>query len=137
MTSVPGGRTSSCLRFFFQAEDGIRDDLVTGVQTCALPIWRRGQPVLRQCARRRYDCRDPRAGRVQSGPRTGVVAEQAMSARLRVVIADDERPARSFLAALLRTFEDVVIVAEAESGTEAVEIIEREKPDMAFLDLQM
>src|SRR5258708_13713893 len=26
--------------FFFQAEDGIRDDLVTGVQTCALPIYR-------------------------------------------------------------------------------------------------
>src|SRR5258708_14247886 len=26
--------------FFFQAEDGIRDDLVTGVQTCALPILR-------------------------------------------------------------------------------------------------
>ena len=25
--------------FFFQAEDGIRDRLVTGVQTCALPIW--------------------------------------------------------------------------------------------------
>src|SRR5258708_36178698 len=27
------------LFFFFQAEDGIRDDLVTGVQTCALPIY--------------------------------------------------------------------------------------------------
>src|SRR5690606_40309309 len=27
--------------FFFQAEDGIRDFHVTGVQTCALPIWRR------------------------------------------------------------------------------------------------
>src|SRR5207244_6420576 len=27
-----------CVCFFFQAEDGIRDDLVTGVQTCALPI---------------------------------------------------------------------------------------------------
>src|SRR6266568_6891574 len=27
--------------FFFQAEDGIRDGTVTGVQTCALPIWRR------------------------------------------------------------------------------------------------
>src|SRR5215510_16147978 len=26
--------------FFFQAEDGIRDGHVTGVQTCALPIWR-------------------------------------------------------------------------------------------------
>src|SRR5258708_3963135 len=29
--------------FFFQAEDGIRDDLVTGVQTCALPIYRLAQ----------------------------------------------------------------------------------------------
>src|SRR5438046_5157140 len=28
--------------FFFQAEDGIRDWSVTGVQTCALPIWVRG-----------------------------------------------------------------------------------------------
>src|SRR6266496_60075 len=27
------------LFFFFQAEDGIRDLYVTGVQTCALPIW--------------------------------------------------------------------------------------------------
>src|SRR5699024_11612549 len=31
--------------FFFQAEDGIRDRNVTGVQTCALPIYR-GQPIL-------------------------------------------------------------------------------------------
>src|SRR5258708_34634311 len=29
---------------FFQAEDGIRDDLVTGVQTCALPIYK-AQPM--------------------------------------------------------------------------------------------
>src|SRR5205807_5387050 len=28
----------NCLGFFFQAEDGIRDYKVTGVQTCALPI---------------------------------------------------------------------------------------------------
>src|SRR5258708_22067724 len=32
--------------FFFQAEDGIRDDLVTGVQTCALPICLRGMPAV-------------------------------------------------------------------------------------------
>src|SRR5947208_12428286 len=32
-------RTIVLLFFFFQAEDGIRDDLVTGVQTCALPIF--------------------------------------------------------------------------------------------------
>src|SRR6266404_8801999 len=30
---------SSLVSFFFQAEDGIRDKLVTGVQTCALPIF--------------------------------------------------------------------------------------------------
>src|SRR5689334_24807607 len=29
-----------CFFFFFQAEDGIRDGTVTGVQTCALPICR-------------------------------------------------------------------------------------------------
>ncbi|HUK89688.1 MAG TPA: response regulator [Blastocatellia bacterium] len=60
-----------------------------------------------------------------------------MTSKLRVVIADDERPARTFLAAMLRAFEDVDIVAEAETGTEAVEAIERERPDLALLDLQM
>jgi two-component system LytT family response regulator len=60
-----------------------------------------------------------------------------VSARLRVLVADDERPARSFLVALLRSFEDVVVVAEAESGQEAVRAIERERPDLALLDLQM
>src|SRR5260370_14565642 len=32
-------RSVLCLFFFFQAEDGIRDSSVTGVQTCALPIF--------------------------------------------------------------------------------------------------
>ena len=39
---LPTERKSSCdheLDFFFQAEDGIRDSPVTGVQTCALPIF--------------------------------------------------------------------------------------------------
>ncbi|HUK89581.1 MAG TPA: response regulator transcription factor [Blastocatellia bacterium] len=60
-----------------------------------------------------------------------------MTDKIRVVIAEDERPARSFLVALLRSFDDVQIVGEAETGTQAVELIEREKPDLAFLDLQM
>src|SRR5256885_4589534 len=34
----PGGRRRRIAFFFFQAEDGIRDYKVTGVQTCALPI---------------------------------------------------------------------------------------------------
>src|SRR3989441_2485494 len=36
--SVKGDVSSVVFFFFFQAEDGIRDKLVTGVQTCALPI---------------------------------------------------------------------------------------------------
>lgn len=60
-----------------------------------------------------------------------------MSQALRVIIADDERPARSFLAALLRGIEDVELIGEAETGTEAVELIEAKRPDLAFLDLQM
>src|SRR2546427_3943361 len=35
---VPSPADSICFFFFFQAEDGIRDLTVTGVQTCALPI---------------------------------------------------------------------------------------------------
>src|SRR5437016_4504225 len=40
--------------FFFQAEDGIRDWSVTGVQTCALPIWHHGRAAL--AARPRARC---------------------------------------------------------------------------------
>lgn len=60
-----------------------------------------------------------------------------MSNRLRVVIADDERPARSFLAAMLRGFDDVTLIGEAENGAEAIELIEKARPDLALLDLQM
>jgi two-component system LytT family response regulator len=56
---------------------------------------------------------------------------------LRVVIADDERPARAFVAALVRDFDDVEIVGEGSDGAEAVALIERERPDLALLDLQM
>src|SRR5437868_14118458 len=37
--------------FFFQAEDGIRDRNVTGVQTCALPIWCIGPTPMPTCSR--------------------------------------------------------------------------------------
>src|SRR5205085_8161290 len=57
--------------FFFQAEDGIRDLTVTGVQTCALPIsWVRGSTA----AARNYGSRAfrrawRRSGRAGTGPR--------------------------------------------------------------------
>lgn len=56
---------------------------------------------------------------------------------LRVIIADDERPAREFLKSLLSKFEGVRLIGEAENGADALELIKAEKPDLAFLDLQM
>src|SRR2546425_3832416 len=52
--------TRNYLFFFFQAEDGIRDKLVTGVQTCALPIFpRNGRfvPLVWEEPRRGVLCR--------------------------------------------------------------------------------
>ena len=60
-----------------------------------------------------------------------------MTMTLRVIVADDERPARQFLVTMLRSFEDVDIVGEAKSGKETMRLIEQTQPDLAFLDLQM
>jgi len=57
--------------------------------------------------------------------------------KLRIVIADDERPARLFLKSILQDFEDAEVVGEAENGADAIEIIKETKPDLALLDLQM
>src|SRR5256886_3964995 len=47
--------------FFFQAEDGIRDLTVTGVQTCALPIWLSHPQAERQARQRRRGAGAPDA----------------------------------------------------------------------------
>jgi len=57
--------------------------------------------------------------------------------QLRVIVADDERPARAFLTGMLRNFADVDVIGEAANGVEAVELIDRLSPDLALLDLQM
>jgi len=57
--------------------------------------------------------------------------------KLRIVIADDERPARSMLASLLQGCDDVELVGEAQNGAEAIALIEEQRPDLALLDLQM
>jgi two-component system LytT family response regulator len=60
-----------------------------------------------------------------------------VSEPLRLVIADDERPARALLADLVRAFPDAELVGEAANGAEAVRVIERLEPDLALLDLSM
>jgi two-component system LytT family response regulator len=56
---------------------------------------------------------------------------------LRVLVADDEAPARRKLLRLLAALPDVRVAGEAESGEEAVERIRALAPDLVLLDVQM
>lgn len=56
---------------------------------------------------------------------------------MRVLIADDEPPARDKLRRLLSSESDVEIVAESATGREALAAIKRLQPDLVFLDIQM
>src|SRR2546425_6945500 len=58
--------------FFFQAEDGIRDKLVTGVQTCAIPIWVAGTIKKTSSVRRRPTRRS--SDSTPSPGRTGIAS---------------------------------------------------------------
>lgn len=61
----------------------------------------------------------------------------AEGAVIRVLLVDDELPARDRLRRLLGEVADVEIVGEAEDGTQAMEEIARLTPDVVFLDIQM
>jgi len=56
---------------------------------------------------------------------------------MRVLIADDESPARDKLHRWLSEQGDVEVVSRAEDGLQAAAAIERLRPDVAFLDIQM
>ena len=54
------------------------------------------------------------------------------------MVAEDEAPQRQELVRLLaRLWPDLKIVAECETGAEALEAMRRLKPNIAFLDIQM
>jgi two-component system LytT family response regulator len=56
---------------------------------------------------------------------------------MRVLVVDDEAPARQRLIDVLQKEASIVAVLEATNGIEAVTIIERERADLVFLDVQM
>ncbi len=63
--------------------------------------------------------------------------EQRPHEGIRALVVDDEAPARKRLTELLRTDRDIDTVLEAENGVAAVAAIEKERPDLVFLDVQM
>ena len=56
---------------------------------------------------------------------------------IRVVIVEDEKPARDRLRRLLAEQPDVEIVGEAADAVSAATVIDRERPDLCFLDVEM
>jgi len=56
---------------------------------------------------------------------------------MRVLIVDDEAPARARLKQLLAAHADVEVVAEADTGPRAMEAAAEHKPDVLLLDIQM
>src|SRR5690625_3609398 len=89
--------------FFFQAEDGIRDGHVTGVQTCALPISRRGAVLsspgnhLRVAAPLFFDMKNLRKVRAAvlnavSGTRRLSIIFHSTKARTRIVACELSSP---------------------------------------------
>src|SRR2546430_7923994 len=90
------------LYFFFQAEDGIRDLTVTGVQTCALPIWRFVERFLHdllacESARARLRGEDQPMREHGDGDRLHVVGlQEAAAVRERTGLGDaQERDSRA------------------------------------------
>ena len=57
--------------------------------------------------------------------------------RIRVLIADDQPLARAGFRAVLEATGTIEVVAEAESGAEAIELARREAPDVVLMDVRM
>ena len=61
--------------------------------------------------------------------------DQAMP--IRALIVDDEPLARKRIYDLLRQDKEITVIGECGSGSAAMELLERDKPDLLFLDIQM
>lgn len=72
-----------------------------------------------------------------NAPYSRPASAPAATARIRTIIVDDEPAARRGVRLLLERDAAVEIVGEASTGAEAADLIRRERPDLAFLDVQM
>lgn len=55
----------------------------------------------------------------------------------RTILVDDEQPARRRLARLLAAHPEVLVVGEADTGADAVQVIRDLRPELAFLDIHL
>ncbi len=57
--------------------------------------------------------------------------------KIKTIIVDDEKLARELIREYLSPYPEIQILAECRDGTSAIETINKEKPDLIFLDVQM
>jgi DNA-binding NarL/FixJ family response regulator len=67
----------------------------------------------------------------------GAAAGQGFGVTLRVAVCDDQTLVRAGFRVLIDTTPGLSVVGEAGTGAAAVELIRRERPDVALMDIQM
>jgi two-component system LytT family response regulator len=93
-----------------------------------------GRELLEALRAARAECE---AGPEPREPAALEAREPPAPGRLRVVVVDDEDPARALLREYLAAQGDTEVVAECRNGFEAVKAVSELRPDLVFLDVQM
>ena len=61
----------------------------------------------------------------------------AAAKKIKVLIAEDDKPTREYLERLLKGMEDIEVVASVSNGQEAYEAVQKYDPDLLVLDIEM
>ncbi len=101
--------------------------------------------VLERCLQKDPACRYADGGELLAALRAAAAGPRAAEApasssdgsRLRVIVVDDEDPARALLREYLAAQPDVDVLAECRNGFEAVKAVSELRPELVFLDVQM
>src|SRR5438445_3399920 len=110
--------------FFFQAEDGIRDIGVTGVQTWRLPLILRDGSRLLWCFLSRTTV-DMKANKSDFAP------------PIHILIVDDHALIRDGMKQVLTDALKRVAFGDAENGDQALEAVSRQRWDLVLLDMTL
>src|SRR5699024_7192560 len=108
----------------------------TGVQTCALPIWRCGTGGWPGCCRRGRSSLGPeRSEQRERGP---AVSEHASNPdTLRVVLVDDQALVRAGFAMVIDSQPDMTVAGQAGDGATGIDTVRQEQPDVVLMDVRM
>src|SRR5947208_15297679 len=118
--------------FFFQAEDGIRDDLVTGVQTCALPIYLSENSFHRKIFRIQNGVSRADSGGVMrvAGSDHGQIPDLCVLERVTVVATQSSRRVENFDRINRQRFQD----RESDSSAEEIVGMRRNREAAALMN---